>query len=832
MLLGAVFLAFSIIPGLKVAAQPVGPVVIRIGVVAFEDFDSEFQRWHHVFSQFQRKHDATVNFELAVGTYGDLLHWMEKGFVDLAVLTPGVFSEYVHGIEQENSTPRKVSFEYLATDGVAPATSEWATEARRKPGFHFRYHSVCVVAADSKLKTFDDVIRKSKMNQVEYLFVNPLSASGRMLPEYVLRQRGGFSADNVRYTYSHTESLRLIGKPGLVKERIAFVWDDALNAAPEIADHVRKIPVPLFDQYAIPHNVIVMRNDHPNLEMIRAWFADFQDSDSLTNIRYVQDWEKHYSEVGVWYQGLSRTNEGRRSQPVSMDEIGQVLLHSARSQPKPPRLAVVLSGGGAKCSYQVGAICALEEKLAQLRRQNPDLPLEIDLVVGTSGGAINAVPIAFGVTSTKEGRDQFQKVWQSLDQRNIVVPSWPVRVNIGLWFALLEVSLLLWLVKQFVRDPSRRAVCFYRWVIGIALVHAFLAYLPYAPWEWLGPFHLLHHAWLWLTFGTTTTCWSLLILGFSCWLIQAKKIRQSRYLMISRRQTIWIMTVCLLGLPMVQLVTLFCFQTTLSGGKGIEHAIAQGLPTLINTHLEREGKPALDLDAGLSSAERLQVASNQLIKGKQLQRDLVITANCIEKTDKSLPTDLYFFAAANGSQVAPFRQRGISLYDYPRQLLDVVIGSGTIFPVFPARRLLDFPRKGESVELIDGGFAHNSPVEAAVLWGATHIVLVEATPARELKRKNFIYNASTAFVHLHKQTQLVDARSKQQVVVFTLQPKPPHICVLDFAGNLVKASIERGYRDAQGKDNGKRDQNRQNSQFHKELGEPVFTQVRTLPAQP
>ena len=102
MLLGALFLAFSIIPGLKVVAQPVGPVVIRIGVVAFEDFDSEFQRWHHVFSQFQRKHDATVNFELAVGTYGDLLHWMEKGFVDLAVLTPGVFSEYVHGIEQEN----------------------------------------------------------------------------------------------------------------------------------------------------------------------------------------------------------------------------------------------------------------------------------------------------------------------------------------------------------------------------------------------------------------------------------------------------------------------------------------------------------------------------------------------------------------------------------------------------------------------------------------------------------------------------------------------------------------------------------------------------------
>ena len=181
LLLAAVFLAGSITSGQKAVAQPVSPVVIRVGVVAFEDFEAEFQRWHRVFSQFQQKHDATVKFELAVGTYGDLLHWMEKGFVDLAVLTPGVFSEYFRGLAQENSAARKVPFEYLATDGLPPATSKWATQSRQKPGFHFRYHSVCVVAANSKLKTFDDVIRKSKLNQVEYLFVNPLSASGRML---------------------------------------------------------------------------------------------------------------------------------------------------------------------------------------------------------------------------------------------------------------------------------------------------------------------------------------------------------------------------------------------------------------------------------------------------------------------------------------------------------------------------------------------------------------------------------------------------------------------------------------------------------------------------
>jgi len=321
-------------------------------------------------------------------------------------------------------------------------------------------------------------------------------------------------------------------------------------------------------------------------------------------------------------------------------------------------------------------------------------------------------------------------------------------------------------------------------------------------------------------------CWALLALGVTCWLVHTKKIKKSRYLMISRRQVIWIMTVCLLGLPMVQIVTLFCFQTTLSGGSGIEHAIADKVPALISAHLERTGKPGLELKSGLSDAELLQMASRRLIDGKQLQRDLVITANCIERTDKSLPTDLYFFAGVDQEQPAPFQQRGVSFHDYPDVMLDVVIGSGTIFPVFPAREIRDFPKKNERVELIDGGFAHNSPVEAAVLWGATHIVLVEATPERVLKRGNFLYNASSAFTHLHKQTQLVDVRSKQQVVVFTLQPSPPHICVLDFASNLIEASIDRGYQDAQGKSDRAASGKVPLSQFYKELGAPVFTRVK------
>jgi hypothetical protein len=106
------------------------------------------------------------------------------------------------------------------------------------------------------------------------------------------------------------------------------------------------------------------------------------------------------------------------------------------------------------------------------------------------------------------------------------------------------------------------------------------------------------------------------------------------------------------------------------------------------------------------------------------------------------------------------------------------------------------------------------------LWGATHIVLIEATPRKRSERGNFLKNASSSLRHLHRQAQLLDARSRGKVTVFTLSPEPPHICVLDFADNLIAASIYRGYRDAS------MDPASGNPRFRREFGAPLFVDVR------
>ena len=164
--------------------------------------------------------------------------------------------------------------------------------------------------------------------------------------------------------------------------------------------------------------------------------------------------------------------------------------------------------------------------------------------------------------------------------------------------------------------------------------------------------------------------------------------------------------------------------------------------------------------------------------------------------------------------------------DQPQILFDVILGSGSIFPVFPPRRIPDIPRTGQQIELVDGGYAHNSPIEAAVMWGATHVILIDVMSNARDEGGNFLHNLMSSVNHLHRQAQLLDTRARGKVDIFTLAPEPPHLCVIDFADNLVAASIERGHHDAT------IDASTDPPRFRKELGQPVFTDAPATPDQP
>jgi predicted acylesterase/phospholipase RssA/ABC-type phosphate/phosphonate transport system substrate-binding protein len=811
------------------------PIEVRAAVVAFEDFHEQWGRWEQLFAELSGQSNPPLHFRLAAGTYGDVLHWIRQGSVDLAVMTPGVFAETLPGAGQGSP---KGPCQYLATVGLPAATSAWAAADRRLPGYHFRCRSVCVVSAASTLKTADDLRREAKRDGLEFVFVHPLSLSGRIAAEVALRQLGiEPTREQVGYTYSHSGSLRLLAEPAGNRQRVAFVWDDALHGVPELAGQLRVLPFPQLGALEIPQSVVVVRAGCEHAELFRSLLAGHVDADANHDFACFDDWSTRYGVVRRWNQQLGLATLLEETQTVSLDEIGRILVHHGRCQPKPPRLALVLSGGGAKCAFQVGAVKALEEKLAELRREHPHSGLDIALVVGTSGGAINALPVALGITATgpslrqvmerapSNGWADLQQVWSELDQREIIRPSRLVRANIGLWSALFQLACLLALVRRGVWRVERRGWVFASLVVLLAAVEITLGYVHRSPWRLLGENHVWHHAWLWITFGIRASAWTLLVLGLVGLAAQGLLVRRQKHL-TAPTWLKWVLATGLLGLPLIQIITVLFYEKTLSGGSGIENALAEKFPRLINRQLARGGEPPLELASGWDARQRLEAASRHIIRRGLLRRDLVLTGSCLEQSGDLLPDDLYFYAAANPKAQPPaFGPRGISLVERPSLLLDVVMGSGAIFPLFPPRRLHDLPRPGEYVELVDGGFAHNSPIEAAVLWGATHIVLIKASPEERPERRNFLGNAAAAYKHLYQQSQLVDTRSRGEVVIFTLAPEPPHLCVLDFADNLIEAAVAKGYREARGQSAGGDPQVGGLPRFHKEPGEPLFVDL-------
>jgi predicted acylesterase/phospholipase RssA/ABC-type phosphate/phosphonate transport system substrate-binding protein len=798
------------------------PIELRVGIVAYQDSRANADRFQRQLFELAAGSPLPMHIRFALGTYGDVRHWMDRKTIDVAVLSPGIFADTMKSIGDESR------WQYLATMGLGPAESLLSPGDRRQPGTHYQYGAISVVAANSRIRSIADLRRLADEGAVQFLFVHPLSVSGRVAPEFALRQIGVRpNPSNIQYTYSHSNSLRLVTEPIEGQERIAFVWDDPPPLPPDKQQSIRRLEFPALDALAIPQTAIAARPDLEHAELITRLLLAHVDHEGHRDFSRFDDWADRYGVIGKWATEIGLPSETPEAQTVSLQELGRILVHHIYSEPDPPRVALVLSGGGAKCAYQVGAVAALEEKLAELRQTVGAPGLDIGLVVGTSGGAINALPIALGISADASGRAELRRVWTTLDQREIVRPSKLVRWNMGLWFVSIQTLFVLWLVRRYVKDPHRRGGITAKVFVALAVPQILLAHIQWSPWRLFGSNHLLHHAWLWSTFGLAWSAWCMLALGVVGLSAQRWLAWNGKHLQGPRRLVRWLVLAGLIGLPGVQVAIVLLHENTLTDGGGMEHSLASDLPPLVAQRIH-SGAVEFPVAASLSDADHLRALSREIIQSGLLRRDLVLTASCLSKTASELPSDLYFYAPAAGSASRPrYGNLGVPLADHPEILVDVVMGSGSIFPVFPARTLTDFPRKGNRVELVDGGFAHNSPIEAAVLWGATHIILIEASPgsAEREGRRNFLQNSIDAFNHLYYQAQLADARSKEKVTIFALRPQPPHICVLDFASNLVEQAIDAGYREARGEVQAGGGSSHDHPSWTKSLGEPILMEV-------
>ena len=82
-----------------------------------------------------------------------------------------------------------------------------------------------------------------------------------------------------------------------------------------------------------------------------------------------------------------------------------------------PRLGLVLTGGGARAAYQVGALQAIAQLQRQHLRGRPASPFGI--ITGTSAGAVNAAALACGADDFSTAVRRIARVWRNFRTQQV-----------------------------------------------------------------------------------------------------------------------------------------------------------------------------------------------------------------------------------------------------------------------------------------------------------------------------------------------------------------------------------------------------------------------------
>ncbi len=474
-LLHLILILLWVQPSLSQSKDTRTTTVIRVGVITYSDYDKTYtenqQRLAHLadlYNQPSAGKTTKISFELAVGSYDDVLAWYKDGLIDAAILSAGPVAELLSADGRDGKIKIEDLYVGTVTADRAAADNILAVPERRVAKNQIRYQSVCLVSKNSEIKDWPQLRQSIKDHNVEFLFVHLLSASGRILPEYLLRKLGVSPTElhenllEVKWTYDHDATIRALEQSANNgKTRVAFVWDSVGDSA-EVRDKVRKIPVPGLDELWIPQEVVLMSSSVKAQEQLAKVVKDVfvsREEGRQTGCVEVPDWTKAYKEgIVQWVKALKLKPSEMRQQPFGLQQIIDKVRSYENSHPGGSRLALVLSGGGAKCAYQIGVIKAIENLISSSNKQealnknashNKQViahhasdegpkarPLDIGLVVGTSGGAINALSVALGLTRTEEGQDALSEVWLSFKQQDFFRPWSPLPVILGLLVGL------------------------------------------------------------------------------------------------------------------------------------------------------------------------------------------------------------------------------------------------------------------------------------------------------------------------------------------------------------------------------------------------------------
>jgi len=120
-------------PGDKPPEEP--PVEVRLGFVAnvYAVTVQQARSYQHLFDQVPAEGGRPFRAQVASGSSGEVLSWLDSGRIDVAVLSPTAYAEVLRVDPRGRHLHTACS--YLATEGLAPAPDyEWVSADRKTKG--------------------------------------------------------------------------------------------------------------------------------------------------------------------------------------------------------------------------------------------------------------------------------------------------------------------------------------------------------------------------------------------------------------------------------------------------------------------------------------------------------------------------------------------------------------------------------------------------------------------------------------------------------------------------------------------------------------------------
>jgi predicted acylesterase/phospholipase RssA len=420
-----------------------------------------------------------------------------------------------------------------------------------------------------------------------------------------------------------------------------------------------------------------------------------------------------------------------------------------------PKIALVFSGGGAAGAFQAGAAMEVVGALKEAK-------MNLDIVVGTSVGAINGTAVAMGRS------DILSEFWATVTMDKILA----VREEdkpIGLW------KIILLRIAQ--RAPATL----------MAVLFCLLAYFEVLLFAWaLRPLRLKFWGGTLIVLAVGGTAVAIegritnpCMVTVGALFVAHVLVLRARNNPPPARWRVWLRRMHAVAL----IVGLVLVPAQIHRAFGEREALFanDNIYNLLSTFFLRlRGRP-------LKNPEemRTEVAA--------ASRDMVFTGLphtlVISTTDFQRQTGRTFYVTQDREIERRARDHGYTSIpdECPDGLIDLVVASAAVFPVLePVNVSL---KSGEKLRLIDGGFVHNNPVQVAVDLGATHVLILKPAVDQDFIESDpsLMSSLFSFFGWLIARSQTEDLRAKDEVMSFLIGPTHeagvPMIGPLEFDGH-------------------------------------------------